>query len=228
MKRSDDHRRLRCGLSERFVASAVGEEAPFLRSSVAAAAVPSARAVPVGALTRTQQAVGNAAMQRLLTVQRWDMKVAPTAGCNDVLDHIARASPYKPEAAYTDAHFKVTPSIDVAKEGRTYKATVSSAGLESDITVDMPMWKPEGPMAGPWTKAWRALREHEAVHEQVAEDEKRPIRNALEEVTATGASEKAARDAAFAAAMAKWRKLHAAYLQKQRNLDPYDVDLTCP
>jgi predicted secreted Zn-dependent protease len=199
-----------------------------LRSSVAAVSAPGARAVPLASVSRAQQAVGNVGIQRLLAVQRWDLGVAPSASCSDVLTQISRRSPYKPEAAFTDARFRYKPELSVVGEGRKHTATVSSANVDADITVDMPEWKPDGAMARPWSKAWRALRDHEAKHEDVAERAKGTLRSGLESVSATRPTEPAAREAAEAAARAKWKALLAAYAKEQRLLDPYDVDLTRP
>ena len=238
MRRYHDHLRHRCDVrlpGDDAVATAGPQHA--LQASVAAAAAAAGRsgrtrALPLTSLQRTQRAAGNAAVQRLLTtpfpVQRWDIKLSPTAACNDVLDHIAKSSPYRPQAAYTDAHFKFTPSVSSEKSGSKYTASVTSANVDSDITVDMPMWEPEGQMKGPWAKAWRALRDHEAKHEAVAEETKPALRNEIEAVTATGASAGQAEQAAITAAKAKWRKLLNAYQAKQKKLDPYDVDLVCP
>jgi hypothetical protein len=228
MRLGHDHQRqVRCGGSTRRLGRDQ-DDAAALRSSVAAVALPAARAVSTDALSHVQGRVGNAAMQRLLSVQRWDMAIPANASCDDVFAHIAKKSPYKPQAAYTDAHFKYTPSIEVSSEGGKHKASISNANVDSDITVDMPEWSPEGKMARPWATAKRALRDHEAKHEEIAEQTKPTLRTALEAITATGRSASAAKAAAEKEARAKWRALLAAYQKKQDHLDPYVVELNCP
>ena len=224
--------RHRCELAQRADDAGSTSGAHSLATSVAAAAVPHARALPLSSFRHTQQTAGNAAVQRLLTtplpVQRWDIDLSPTAACNDVLDHIARKSPYRPQAAYTDAHFKFSPTVSVEGSGRKHTASVTSANVESDITVDMPMWEPEGKTRGPWARAWRALRDHEAKHEAVAEETKPVLRDGVEAVTATSTSAADAQKKALEAAQTKWRSLLRAYQSKQNKLDPYDVELSCP
>ena len=181
-----------------------------------------------------QRAVGNRAVQRLATsnlpVQRYALKLAATASCDDVLNYIGAHSPYRPEAANTNVKFAWSGDPVISGEQGDYTATFPKAGVTVTKKVDMPQWTPTGPMAAPWNAAWATLRTHEGEHEALGDKWRDALETKLRELSisisaSTIAAAKTEAKTTAEAAFNGWLPDHQA---EQVALDPFDVIIDCP
>ena len=198
------------------------------RDRTARVADPEPARGPGAAFAEAQRTAGNAAVQRLvagdLPIQRYELGLAATASCDELLAHLRTKGKYRPEAAHTKVVFTWSGNPTLTKAGRKYQATFPDAEVGRTTDVDMPEWEPTGPMAVRWARAKRELRDHEAEHEQRGEEWEKKIAERLQAMSVTVSSPTAAR-AEAEKIFQRARKEHDA---AQRLLDPYDVVIECP
>lgn len=197
------------------------------------------------ALLALQRAAGNEAVSRLLDVQRYAVGADSKADKHAVLAWIAANGPYTPEAAYTEAVFNMSRTFAATQNKKTkvWTVTVAKANVTVSTSVDMPEYSPDknldppqptDPDAAPqpappnptyteWPKGTKALRAHEAKHEQTAKEWKTKLLTRLQAFTfkSTAATWDDATAEAGAELDTKWAAWLAEHQTAQNKLDPY-------
>lgn len=183
---------------------------------------------PIAAM---QRAVGNAAVERALA-QRYPVRVAKDASCDQVTNWLSQHSPYAPEAAQTRAQFTWKGEWVITGKAPRFRLRMRNASVTMHgPDVDMPEWQPTNPaVRAAWDDMYARLRRHEADHEQIAWDWKTILAERLANLSleVTAASRKEVERRAQALINAKWRGWIAEFRAEMRSIDPHTEELHCP